>query len=70
MASEFKKALEKLLNIHSMENRSNTPDFILAAYLKACLDAFDAATIHRTSWHEMDKNQSDAPDEGAATKGL
>lgn len=36
----FEKALEHLINYHSMENDSDTPDFILAEYLKGCLDNF------------------------------
>jgi len=34
----FKQELEHLINKHSMENRSNTPDFILADYLVRCLE--------------------------------
>lgn len=37
----FRKELEELINRHSMESGSNTPDFILADYLMACLRAFD-----------------------------
>lgn len=33
--------LRTALNTHSAENGSNTPDFVLAHYLLACLDAFD-----------------------------
>lgn len=33
----FKKELETLINKHSVENGSNTPDFILANYLNQCL---------------------------------
>ena len=39
-----------LLNSYSAENRSNTPDFILAAYLVACLEAFNASVARRTAW--------------------
>ena len=48
----FRKELEALINSHSMENGSDTPDFILARYLVHCLDAFDFATKHRTQWYE------------------
>ena len=37
--TEFRQELESLINRHSMENASNTPDWILADYLAACLDA-------------------------------
>lgn len=43
--------IRKILNRHSAENGSNTPDYILAGYLLACLDAFDAAVLARESWH-------------------
>ena len=37
----FREELGSLLNRRSKENTSNTPDFILAAFLEECLDAFD-----------------------------
>jgi hypothetical protein len=43
----FQEELEKLINRHSMENGSNTHDFILAEYLKGCLLGFDRAVIAR-----------------------
>lgn len=48
---EFRKELESLLNRQSMENRSNTPDFILAEYLADCLLAFDRATNQRERYY-------------------
>jgi len=47
----FQEQLEHLINSHSMENRSNTPDFILAEYMKTCLRAFEAASIARDQWY-------------------
>lgn len=47
----FQKALEQLLNAHSMENASGTPDFLLARYLIACLRAYEEATVDRDTWH-------------------
>lgn len=38
---DFIKELAKFLNQHHRENASNTPDYVLANYLAACLDAFD-----------------------------
>lgn len=46
----FRTDLVDLINRHSRENASETPDFILAEYLAACLDAFDAAAKRRTEW--------------------
>lgn len=47
----FRKELEAVINRHSMENGSNSPDFILAQYLADCLIAFDKAVMHREAWH-------------------
>lgn len=47
----FRTELEHLINSHSMENGSDTPDFILAEYLADCLDAFDKALQHREAWY-------------------
>ena len=49
--STFKKELEELINKHSKENGCDTPDFILANFLNASLDAFDAAVKHRSEWY-------------------
>jgi len=54
----FKKDLENLLNIHSKENDSNTPDFILASYIGNCLHAFTEATQQRESWYGRDDSPS------------
>lgn len=48
--NKFRKELEELLNKNSMENNSNTSDFILAEFLVECLKAFDNATNKRTEW--------------------
>ena len=44
---EFQKKLEHLINQLSMENGSNTPDYVLARYLVDCLIAFERGTFHR-----------------------
>jgi len=46
----FRGQLQQLINSHSMENNSNTPDFILANYLQRCLTAFDEAVTSREAW--------------------
>lgn len=38
---EFEKELTNLINCYSLENGSDTPDFILAKYLVGCLQAFN-----------------------------
>ena len=50
----FKKYLEDLINRHSKENESNTPDFILASYINDCLRAFNLAVQQRETWHGRD----------------
>lgn len=49
--TEFRVEIEKLINRNSMENGSNTPDFILADYLNDCLSAFDTAVNAREAWY-------------------
>lgn len=56
--TDFEKELERLINRHSMENASNTPDWILAQYLKVCLDAFDQAVQQRENWYGRDPRPS------------
>jgi len=43
----FKKELEGLINRLSMENGSDTPDYILAEYLTNCLKAYDQALVYK-----------------------
>jgi hypothetical protein len=47
----LEKALQSLLNRYSVENGSNTPDFILAQYMLASLKAFEAASLERERWY-------------------
>lgn len=49
--SEFQKELEDLINRYSMENGSNTPDFILSEYLSSCLISYNLATNRRDKWY-------------------
>jgi hypothetical protein len=51
MCESFRKELEHLINCHSMESGSDTPDFVLAQYLIDCLIAFDRAEKARESWY-------------------
>ena len=46
----FRDQLKDLINRNSMENGSNTPDFILAQFLTNVLEAFDRATSRRAEW--------------------
>ncbi len=49
-AKTFGGELERLLNAFSQENLSHTPDFILASYLKQCLDTWNLHTRERDRW--------------------
>jgi len=56
--NDFHKELENLINKHSKENGSDTPDFILAQYLVDCLEAFDKAVVDRTRWYRVPEEDS------------
>jgi len=43
-----------VLNRYSQENASNTPDFILAQYMLACLAAYNTAVQQRETWYGRD----------------
>ena len=60
----FTKEMEHLINKHSRENGSDTPDFILAQFLSGCLAAFDEATTGREAWYSRATTESGA-DESA-----
>ena len=47
----FRAKLETIINEHSMESGSNTPDFILAKYLAKCLTNFDESVVARDTWY-------------------
>jgi len=56
----FIKELESLINKHSQEGASNTPDFILAQYVEGCLLNFATAVQQRETWHGRDPRPSRA----------
>lgn len=49
--STFEKELQELINKHSQENPSGTPDFILSNYVLDCLETFKNATTERDRWY-------------------
>jgi hypothetical protein len=51
--SPFVQELEHLINRHSVENESDTPDFILAQYLRGCLDVWDHTIRERDRWYNF-----------------
>ena len=49
---DFEKELIILINKYSLENTSNTPDFLLREYLMNCLDTYEKTTQQTTEWHQ------------------
>jgi len=49
----FRSELEQLINKLSLENGSDTPDFLLSSYLIRCLDTFDIITRERDKWKNL-----------------
>jgi hypothetical protein len=56
MLSEFEQELQELLNRYSKENESQTPDYILAHYIKYSLKAFNQAVNLREEWYGRKEN--------------
>lgn len=50
MKSEFEIELEHLINRFSVDNDSDTPDFILAQYICRCLNSWNEAVRARDKW--------------------
>jgi hypothetical protein len=48
---DLRRDLAEVINRHSRENGSNTPDYVLAQYLCQCLDAFDMAVNLRAAFY-------------------
>ena len=64
--SAFKEDLKDLINSHSKENGSDTPDFILAQYLDRCLDNFVETVSSREAWYGRNRRPVQPPPEGGA----
>lgn len=47
----FQKELICLINRYSKENDSDTPDFILAEYLRNCLNNYNETMNKRNKWY-------------------
>jgi hypothetical protein len=48
--ANFEEEVRAVINRYSMENDSDTPDFILAQFVRGCLDNFAIATCRRDEW--------------------
>lgn len=53
--------VQTLLNRHSRENHSNTPDFILAQFLASALEAYEQAVNSRDSWYSISQSPGVPP---------
>lgn len=49
----FEDEIAKVINGFSRENRSNTPDWILANFIERCLVAWEVATCDRDHWYRL-----------------
>lgn len=54
------RELAAVINRGSRENRSDTPDFILAAFLSDCLVAFERGTVTRDHRYSKDKQPGES----------
>ena len=67
----FEKDLENLINSHSLENESNTPDFIMAAFLVETLRRLNIAIKARDNWYGLNPEPGEerCPHCGKTEKG-
>lgn len=56
----FEEELRQLINKHSKENDSNTPDYILVGYIQYSLLAFNTAVQQRENWYKRDPRPTEA----------
>ena len=59
--AEFQDELTKLINRYSQENKSGTPDFILAQYIQNSLNAFNLAVNEREKWYGRKQDRFGMP---------
>ena len=55
------KEFSEIINKHSLENESDTPDFILAEYLYNCLIVVDNIILKREIWYRKGKPTNKNP---------
>ena len=66
----FTKELTWLIARYPLDNDSETPDFVLAAFLTCCLENFNAAVVNREHWQEMRNSGADGARSTGATGGV
>jgi hypothetical protein len=57
--TKFQKELEKLINKYSIENHSNTPDFLLAQFIMNCLNSYIMVLKARDEWYTITEKSMD-----------
>lgn len=67
MNKAFLSDLEAVINKHSQESPSNTPDFILATYLRRSLEAWNEGVEEREVWYGRGIQQRESPVENTPT---
>jgi hypothetical protein len=55
----FEEEVRKAINGHSMENGSDTPDFLLAEYLSDCLATWNKTVRKREEWYGRNEPRQD-----------
>ena len=65
LCDAFRRELTAVLNKYSLENGSNTPDYMLADYLIECLRALDTTLRARARWY----GRMDVPGRGSVQYG-
>jgi len=59
MRKDLKDDLAELLNQHSMEQASETPDYVLAEYMLGCLYTYEKAIVGKELfWDKQEKECS------------
>lgn len=51
----FVKELSEVINRHSRENLSDTPDFILADFIAGCLNVYENTVKAKKEWLALQK---------------
>lgn len=54
LMAEFKKDLAAVINKHGIDNRCNTPDFVLAEHVSRTLLSLSNLTLERDQWFGFD----------------
>lgn len=62
--------LASVANRHSFENESDTPDFILARFMRDCLLAFGTATVANVVWHSSTPGENDPSPKPEVKRGF